>query len=140
MSEETRSRVVRQLTRVAGFSDHSNTHWDPGTAITSVGPVAVSAALEVVAAETPDEVDRSSGLPAKACPAATVSVAETTKTPAHGSNHLPTCFAIPGKTLARSAEWNQCICPVLLPQHVNVVLMGQVLAGWDRTNTHDAHN
>jgi len=100
----------------------------------------VSAALEVVAAEIPDEADRSSGLPAKACPAATVSVAETTNTPAHGSNHLPACFAIQGKNLARSSEWNQYICPVLLPQHVNVVLMAQVSADWDRTDTHDAHN
>jgi hypothetical protein len=57
MSAETRSFVVRQLTRVSGLTDHSSTHCGLPTACTRVASGALSAALAVLAAEIADAAD-----------------------------------------------------------------------------------
>lgn len=47
MSAAARFRVVRQLTRVSGSADHSNTHCEPATVVMREASVEVSIPLEL---------------------------------------------------------------------------------------------
>jgi hypothetical protein len=89
MSAATRFRLVRQLIRVSGSTDHSNTHCEPATVVMLEASVEVRTPLELLAAANPEGVNQSGELRAEACCPSKAIAPDIIRTHNHGSNHRP---------------------------------------------------